>query len=164
MDLYPWVVLLHIIGAFLFAASHGVAIWMSIQIAHERDRTRIAALLDLSATSLAGLYVGLLLLLIGGIWAGIIGGWFGHLWIWLALGLLILITVVMYLVATPYFRSLRAALGIKSQYGPKDAPEPVPAPDAEVLAIAARSPIAILSSVGAGGIAIILFLMVVKPG
>ena len=114
MDLYPWVVLLHIVGAFVFVASHGVAIWMAIQISRERDRTRMAALLDLSASSLGGLYVGLLLLLIGGIWGGILGGWFGKLWIWLALGLVIAISVAMYAVATPYFRTLRAAVGIKS--------------------------------------------------
>ena len=163
MDIYPWVVLLHIVGAFVFVASHGVAIWMAIQISHERDRSRIAALLDLSAASLGGLYTGLLLLLIGGIWGGIIGGWFGRLWIWLALGLVIAISVVMYAVATPYFRTLRAAVGIKSQYGPKDAPDPVALPDADVVALAARSPVAVLSAVGVGGLLIILWLMVVKP-
>jgi hypothetical protein len=163
MELYPWVILLHIIGAFVFAASHGVAIWMAMALSRERDRTRMAALLDLSSASLGGVYVGLVLLLIGGIWGGLIGNWFQALWIWAALVLLIAITVVMYLVATPYFRSLRAAVGIKSQYGPKDAFEPVPLPDAEVVALAARSPVAVLSVVGVGGLVTILWLMVVKP-
>ena len=163
MNLYPWVILLHIIGAFTFAASHGVAIWMAMQLSRERDRVRMAALLDLSAASLGGLYVGLLLLLIGGIWGGLIGNWFASLWIWAALVLLIAITVVMYIVATPYFRSLRAAIGIKSEYGPKDAPDPVALPDAEVAALAARSPVAVLAAVGIGGLVIILWLMVVKP-
>jgi hypothetical protein len=161
--MYQWIVLLHIIGAFLFVASHGVAIWMAIQISREKDRTRIGALLDLSSASLNGLYVGLLLLLIGGIWAGIVRDWFRFGWIWLALVVLIAITVLMYLVATPYFRALRGAVGIRSQYGPKDAPDPVPLSDAEVAAIAARSPVAILSATGVGGLLIILWLMVVKP-
>jgi hypothetical protein len=163
MEIYPWVVLLHIIGAFTFALSHGVAVWMAVQLPKERDRNRIAALLDLSAASLNGLYIGLVLLLVGGIWAGILGGWFGRLWIWLALVLVIGIAVVMYIVATPYFGGLRAAVGIKSQYGKKDAPEPVPQSDAEVAAMAARSPQAILSGVGLGGLVIILWLMVLKP-
>jgi hypothetical protein len=163
MVLYPWVVLLHIVGAFLFAVSHGVAIWMVIQLPRERDRSRIAALLDLSSASLGGLYLGLVLLLVGGIWAGLIGAWFAKIWIWLALVLVIGISVVMYLAATPYFRELRAAVGVRSQYGPKDAPDPVPQSDAEVAAIAARSPVAVLSAVGVGGLVIILWLMVVKP-
>jgi hypothetical protein len=103
------------------------------------------------------------MLLIGGIWAGILGGWFGRVWIWLALALVIGIAVAMYAVATPYFRDLRAAIGIRSQYGPKDAPDPVPQSDAEVAAMAARSPRAVLSAVGVGGLLIILWLMVLKP-
>jgi MFS family permease len=163
VNLYPWVILLHVVGAFMFAASHGVAIWMAIQISRERDRARMGALLDLSSLSLGGVYTGLVLLLIGGIWGGIIGNWFDKVWIWAALVLLIAITVVMYLVATPYFRTLRGALGIKSQYGPKDAPDPVALPDSEVVALAQRSPVAILSAVGVGGLLLILWLMVVKP-
>jgi hypothetical protein len=163
MNIYPWVILLHIIGAFMFTASHGVAIWMALALSRERDRTRIAALLDLSAASLGGVYLGLVLLLVGGIWGGLIGNWFASLWIWIALVLLIAIAVIMYMVATPYFRSLREAIGIKSQYGPKDAPDPVPLSDAEVVALAARSPVAVLSVVGIGGLVIILWLMVVKP-
>jgi hypothetical protein len=164
MVIYPWVVLLHVIGAFVFVASHGVAIWMAIQIRQERDRVRMAALLDLSSASIGGLYVGLLLVLIGGIWAGIAGEWFFHFaWIWVALVVFVAIAVVMYAVATPYFRTLRAAVGIPSQYGPKDAPPPVPLPDEEVAALAARSPVAVLSAVGVGGLLVILWLMVVKP-
>jgi hypothetical protein len=163
MEIYPWVVLLHVVGAFIFALSHGVAIWMAVQLPRERDRNRIAALLDLSSGSLAGVYLGLVLLLIGGIWAGIIGGWFGRLWIWLALVLVIGIAIVMYVVATPYFGNLRAAVGVRAKYGPKDAPDPVPQSDAEVAAMAARSPQAILSAVGLGGLLIILWLMVLKP-
>jgi hypothetical protein len=163
MELYPWIVLLHIVGAFIFVASHGVAIWMVMLLPRQRDRTRMAALLDLSSASLGGLYVGLLLLLVGGIWAGIAGNWFGRLWIWVALGVFIVVAVAMYAVATPYFRTLRGAVGVRSQYGPKDAPDPVPLPDAELQALAARSPVAVLLAAGVGGLVIILWLMVVKP-
>ena len=45
----------------------------------------------------------------------------------------------------------------------KDAPDPVPLPDAEIGAIAARTPVALLSAIGFGGLLIILWLMVVKP-
>jgi hypothetical protein len=163
MTWYPWIVLLHIVGAFLFATSHGVGIWMAVQLRKERDRTRIAALLDLSSSSLNALYVGLLLLLVGGIWAGLVGDWFKFGWIWLALGVFIAITVAMYLIATPFFRTLRAALGMRAPFGPKDAPEPVALPDDEVAALAARTPVNLLAAIGFGGLVIILWLMVVKP-
>ena len=160
---YPWIVLLHIVGAFVFVASHGVAIWMSMQISRERDRTRIAALLDLSSASIGSLYIGLLLLLVGGIWAGIVGDWFKFGWIWLALGLLVAITVLMYLIATPFFSKLRAALGQRTLQTKKTDPDPVPLSDGEIQAIAERAPVASLTAIGVGGLLVILWLMVVKP-
>ena len=160
---YPWIVLLHIVGAFVFVASHGVAIWMSMQISRERDRTRIAALLDLSSASIGSLYIGLLLLLVGGIWAGLVGDWFKFGWIWLALGLLVAITVLMYLIATPFFSKLRAALGQRTLQTKKTDPDPVPLSDGEIQAIAERAPVASLTAIGVGGLLVILWLMVVKP-
>jgi len=160
---YPWIVLLHIVGAFLFALAHGVGVWVAIQIRRERDPRRIAALVDLSGASLNGLYLGLALLLVGGIWAGIVGGWFKFLWIWAALVVLVVVVVLMYLLATPFFKELRTALGQRTMGMPKDAPDPVPLTDAEIGAIAARTPVAVLSAIGFGGLLIILWLMVVKP-
>ena len=135
---------------------------MSVQLARERDPRRIAALLDLSSTSLGGVYGGLGLLLIGGIWAGIDGGFFSRGWIWAAIAVLVAIIVAMYAIATPYFRRLRTALGM-AQYGAKDAVPPAALSDPEILAIAARSPVAVLTIVGFGGLLIILWLMVFKP-
>src|SRR5260221_2321401 len=73
MDLTPyigWILFLHVGGAFVFAAGHGVSIYMAFQVRRERDPARIAALLDLSAASLVAATVGLLLLLVAGIVAG----------------------------------------------------------------------------------------------
>jgi hypothetical protein len=161
--MYHWIVLLHISGAFLFAISHGVGVWVAIQLRRERDPRRIAALLDLSSSSLNGLYFGLLLLLVGGIWAGIVGDWFKFLWIWAALIVLVAIVVLMYVFATPFFKELRTAVGQRTMGMARDAPDPVPRTDAEIVAIAARTPVAVLSAIGFGGLLIILWLMVVKP-
>jgi hypothetical protein len=161
--MYQWIVLLHIIGAFVFVLSHGVAVFVAYELPKQRDSGRIVALLDLSGTSLNAAYLGLLLLLIGGIWAGIYNEWFKFTWIWAALVVFVLITVVMYVVATPYFKRLRIAVGQRAMGYPKDAPDPTPLPEAEILAIAAKSPVAVLSAVGFGGLLIILWLMVLKP-
>jgi hypothetical protein len=161
--MYQWIVLLHIAGAFIFVLSHGVAVYMTYELPKQRDTRRIMALLDLSSASLNGVYLGLLLLLVGGIWAGIDGQHFGRLWIWAALVVLVAIIVVMYAVATPYFKRLRTALGQRVMGMPKDAPDPTPLGEAEILAIAAQAPVVVLSAVGAGGLLIILWLMVLKP-
>ena len=161
--MHQWIVLLHIVGAFIFVAAHGVAMFMVNEIPKQRDSRRIAAMLDLSSTSLVGVYVGLLVLLIGGIWAGIDAALFGRGWIWAALVVLVAIIVVMYLVATPFFKELRTALGQRTQGLAKDAPDPTPLPEAEILAIAARTPVNVLTAVGFGGLLVILWLMVLKP-
>ena len=69
--MYPWIVLLHVVGAFMFVMSHGVAAWVVNEIPKQRDVRRIAALVDLSSTSLTLVYVGLILQLVGVIWAGL---------------------------------------------------------------------------------------------
>lgn len=159
--MYPWIVLLHVIGAFVFVLSHGASAWVALLIRRERDRARISALLDLSSASIGGTYVGLLLLLIGGIWAGIYGGHFGRAWIWAAIGLLVVVIVVMYAVATPYFVRLRAAVGTGVRGAPPD--PALAASDEDLAALAARAPVAMLLAVGTVGLLLILWLMVIKP-
>ena len=161
--MYPWIVLLHIAGAFLFVISHGASAWVVVALRRERDPARIRALADLSSTSLTTAYIGLLLLLVGGIWAGIDHDWFKMAWIWVALVVFIVIAVLMYAIATPYFKRLRIALGQRVMGMPKDAPEPIAAADADIAAIAATAPASLLVAVGLGGLLIILWLMVVKP-
>ena len=158
--MYQWIVLLHIVGAFVFVLSHGVAVYMVNELPKQRDSRRIMALLDMSSASLTGVYVGLLLLLLGGVWAGIDGGHFSRLWIWAAIGVLVAIIVAMYLVATPYFKRLRLSLGRRVMGMPKDGPDPVPLGEAEILAIAAQAPAVVLTAIGVGGLLIILWLMV----
>jgi len=161
--MYPWIVLLHVAGAFIFVIAHGASIWAVNRIRRETEPGRIAALADLSGSSLTLAYVGLLLLLVGGIWAGIYAGFFGSGWIWAALGAFIVIAVAMYAIATPYFKRLRLALGQRVMGLAKDAPDPVPAPDGEIVAIAASAPAMALNVIGFVGLLVILWLMVVKP-
>jgi hypothetical protein len=159
--MYQWIVLLHIVGAFLFVLSHGVSAWMAMLLRGERDRTRIATLLELSTASIGGTYVGLVLLLIGGIWAGIYGGHFGRVWIWAAIGILVIVIVAMYAVATPYFVRLRGAAGVATRGTPAELA--LVATDEELAAMTARAPVALLLGVGFGGLLLILWLMVLKP-
>src|SRR5690349_9877706 len=98
MDLTPyvgWIVFAHVLGAFLFVAGHGVSMVVAFRLRAESDRARMAALLDLSGIALALAYVGLLLLLVAGIVAGVVLGSWGRAWIWVALVLFVLIGFAM---------------------------------------------------------------------
>jgi predicted integral membrane protein DUF2269 len=166
MDLTPyigWIVFLHVAGAFAFVAGHGVSVFVAFQLRRERDRARIAALLDLSAASLITAGVGLLVLLVSGILAGVVLGSFGRLWIWVSLVLLVVIGGLMTPVGGLYYGSIRGAIGQRTR-GLKPAdPDPVPISDDELARLlVSRRPEALLL-LGGVGFLVILWLMMFRP-
>jgi MFS family permease len=163
VDLYPWVVFVHVAAAFLFVLGHGASMWVSDQIKRERDPVRIRALLELSSRSLGLVYGSLIALLIAGIAAGIMGNWFGQGWIWAAIIVLVVIIALMYGLASRYYGQVREAVGLRGYQTPKDAPDPTPVSAEELaLLLDSRRPDAI-ALVGVGGLLILLWLMMFKP-
>jgi hypothetical protein len=163
LDWYPWIVLLHVVGAFGFVFAHGASAFAAFRIRGERDPARVAALLDLSATSLGLMYVSLLLLLIGGIAAGFMGDFWGSLWLWIAIGVLVLVIGAMYPMGSLHYANVRRAVGQKAYGDAKDAPppEPLSGPELEAL-LSSNRPFA-LAAVGGIGLLVIIWLMVMKP-
>lgn len=161
--LLPAIVFVHVASAFVFAAGHGVSMVVAFRLRHETDTAGIRALLDLSGWSLNFAGMGLLVLLVTGILAGIAGGHFGRGWIWASLALLLMIGGSMTPLGAGYFNRVRRGLGIRA--GLKaDEPDPVPLLAAEIAALAAtsRQP-GLLAAIGGGGFLVILWLMTAKP-
>ncbi len=163
MTLYPYIVLLHVAGAFLFVLGHGTSAMVSMRLRQERDPVRVAALLDLSGASLGMMYAGIVVLLIGGVWAAFAGNWWGHAWLWISIGLLIVIMVAMYPLGTQYYGRVRNAVGVRKYNDAKDAQPPTPATPAELAALLSSPRPFQLAAVGGVGLLLILWLMVVKP-
>ena len=166
MDLTPyiaWIVFLHVLGASMFVAGHGVSMFVVFQVRRERDRGKLAALLDLSGWSLAVAGIGLLVLLIAGIVAGIVLSSFGRAWIWVSLVLLVVIGALMTPVGGAYLRELRVAIGQRPRNAKPGDPDPVPVDDAQLAVLQASSKPEVLLLLGAGGFVVILWLMMFKP-
>ncbi|MGH3452685.1 MAG: hypothetical protein ACRDQW_18680 [Haloechinothrix sp.] len=153
---YQWWVFLHIAGVFVFLVAHGVSIGVSMRLRQERDPKRIMALLDVSSSSISGLYVGLVLLLAGGVVAGFVGDWWGQGWIWVALGTLVAVMVLMYAMATNYYKRLRLIVGAMA-----DGSEAVS--DERLAELLAGPRPVVLAVLGSGGLLFILYLMLFKP-
>lgn len=166
MDLTPyigWIIFLHVAGAFAFVAGHGVSMFVAFRLRRERDRSRLAALLDLSTGSMVVALIGLLVLFFSGILAGIVLGSFGRLWIWVSLVLLIGMALAMTPLGITHYSQVRAGIGQRTR-GMKEAdPDPVPVSDAELAALLDSSRAELLLLVGGGGFLVILWLMMFRP-
>jgi uncharacterized membrane protein len=154
--MYPWVVFLHVAGAFGFLLAHGASVAAMLKLRTERKRERIRALIDLSAASMTAFYASIVVLLGAGIMAGFIGNWWRMLWIWISLGLFLVVAAAMYPLGSGYFRRIRIAVGTR----PSGAPM---ASDEEIDELLGSSRPLLVALVGFGGILIILWLMIVKP-
>lgn len=163
MDFYPWLVFIHVSGAFMFVLGHGGSASASVRLHHERDPQRVRALLELSSQSLGVAYIGLAFLLVGGIAAAFVGGWWGHLWIWASIVLLVLIAVVMYPLGSQHYAKVRHIVGLRTYQDKKDAPDPVPGTPGELEALLDSDRPALLTAIGGGGLLVIIWLMIFKP-
>jgi hypothetical protein len=158
MEFYPWFVFAHLAGLVLFAISHGASAFMAFRVRGARDRQTVAALLEVGAMSISPMYGGLLLLIIGGLGAAWVANLWGQPWIIASIVVFILVLVTMWAVASPYYMNLRKAL---AEMGPDGNPAMT---DASLFAqLDSRRP-EILAAVGTGGLLLLVWLMVIKPG
>lgn len=151
---YPWFVFVHLVGLVLFSISHGVSIAGAQAIRAERDPAVIAARLDTSKKAVGISYVSLVLLGVGGLGAAWVGGLLLAPWIVASYVVLAVVLIVMWAVATPYYIRLRTAIG--------DGSGEALSPEAAALLGSRRYDV--LTAVGAVGLVVLVWLMVLKPG
>jgi hypothetical protein len=164
--LRTWLVFLHVVSVLGFIAVHGISAGVTFKVRGERDRQRIAAYLELSNTYLNVMYVFLVGILLTGIAAGIVGGWWtsGRLWIWAALVTFVVVALAMYITPTPHFDALRHAVGLQTYNDRrKGIAAPPPASDEEIGRLLASSRPLVGAIVGIIGILILAWLMMLKP-
>ncbi|HEX6330658.1 MAG TPA: hypothetical protein VF129_05130 [Actinomycetota bacterium] len=153
---YRWWKVLHVLGVLGFVAFHGVSILVAFRLRKERDRTRIAELLQFSGSSVLGMYMSLLALIVFGVVAGFAGSWWGFWWIWISIALLVLTIVEMSAVARPYYESLKEAIQLR--------PSGVPRRSDEELDLMLRSRLAMFNAAwGLAALVVIAWLMIWKP-
>jgi MFS family permease len=162
--MYAWLVLLHVLSTLGFLLAHGASAAVMLRLRAEREPARIHALLDLSRAVSGAVAITLLLILLTGIIGGFMGDWWGWGWIWVALVLLIAISVVMSFLGRLYFDRVRHAIGVPTDDDTKKkiAPPPALPPDQLVAVLNSGRPM-LLAVVGLGGLAVITWLMMLKP-
>ena len=154
---YNWWKLLHVLGVLAFVMYHGVSMIVGLRLRKERDRIRIAELLQFSGSSVRGMYVSLAWLTVFGVIAGIQSGVYTHQgWFWVSIGVLVAVSAEMSIVARPYYQRLKEAVEIR--------PSGVPRRSDEELASMMRSRLSLANAAfGFAALLFIAYLMIFKP-
>lgn len=153
---YNWWKFLHVIGVLGFVMFHGVSVVVAFRLRKERDRVRIAELLQFSGSSTLGMYVSLGVLILSGVIAGFALDWWRFWWIWISIGILVATIVEMGALARPYYQQLKDAIQLR--------PSGVPRKSDEELDLLLRSRASTLTAVwGIAALVIITWLMIWKP-
>jgi len=136
---YGWIVYLHVASVLGFLALHGVSVVIPWQLRRNQDPAGARLLLLLSISTVRFAYGFLVAAVVTGVLAGLAGHWWGQRWIWAALVLVIVMMGVMGAMSRGYHEARQAG-----------------------GAVARPNPVG-FTVVGAGGLLILLWLMVLKP-
>ena len=142
--MYQWLVFVHLASVMGLLLVHPVTV--AFHLKQERDDTRIRELLEVSEAASALRWAFFYLVVASGIVLGFMAGLWGTAWIWAALAIFVLIGVVM---------NVYGGRTIDRIADTKD--------DAEMERLLTRFRPAILAVTGAGGLLIVLYLMLFKP-
>ncbi len=159
--MYEGLKLIHVASAFGFILAHGASGAVALMLRKEREPSRVAALLDLSRAALGpATWTAALVMLASGIWLGFLADWWGRWWIWISIVTLVVVMGAMTPLGAMPLNRIREAVGIAAD--PKK-PAPTPATPSELEAILDRWDPRPLTTVGLGGLLLIIALMVLKP-
>ncbi len=156
--MYRFWVFVHLVGVVGFLVTHGVSMWAMFAVrAVGTDRDRILDGCENSKTARVPMYISFGVLLLGGIAAGIDGALFAQWWLLASLGILLVLTASMSMIATPHMKRLREGCT-------RWADGTYTLTDEELEAVLNGPATMITAVTGTAGVLVIVFLMVFKPG
>jgi hypothetical protein len=164
--LLPWLNLIHVLAVMAFILVHGVSGLLSLRIRGERDRARITSMVEVSSAFPDWGWVALAVVFFGGILSGIAGGWWtsGRLWIGASVAVFLAVVVLMTPIGSGYMNAVRHAVGLATSDDVRKRLEPPqPASDEELARIVGSSRPIVAAAIGLGGIAVLTWLMMMKP-
>ena len=153
--MYQWLVFAHLVGLVIFALCHGVSLFVAFRVRRIDDPAVAAGYLELSQSANRAMYLGLLLLAVGGIGAASVNNLWGQVWVWSSVVVLIAVIALMYVVGASYYYGLRDALAGKGGVEPMTSEQ-------LTERLATRRP-EWLAAIGGVGLVILVWLMVLKP-
>ncbi len=162
--MYPWLVFVHVFSGFVFFLAHGASAFVLLKMRQERDVERIRALLDLRTYAAPAMTWSVAVLFLSGVVAGFVGQFWGKVWIWASLFLIILVSVPMTFWGRMYFERVNKAIGLEyTLKGSKPSPAEKPVSAKELEAVLEGGKPGWVAGAGLVGLAVIVWLMMFKP-
>jgi hypothetical protein len=161
--MYQALKFLHVLAAFTFVMGHGASVALSFRLKHEKEISRVQAMLDLSGSMWVVYMLSLLLMFIVGIILSFMGDWWSEGWVWASTISFIVVTVWMFYLGQKDYHPLRKAFGMPFRDLKGEHPAEEPAAEAEREALIAATKPHLMMLVAYGGFAFILWLMMDKP-
>jgi hypothetical protein len=134
---------------------------MALRLRQEKTPDGIRSLTDLSKRTSNVMYAFLVLIIITGLFLGFQGRWWSHGWIWAALVLLIVTIGVMSALGRGY-TAVRGAVGLPVRAGREVKTMPPVSPD-ELRRVVDAAPAGAMTAIGVVVLALLFWLMILKP-
>ncbi len=171
---YRWLVFVHVASILLLLLLHGGVVAVTYALRQERKPERIAALLELSLKTFDSsrvfgriFWIDFLVVVFSGIGLMVFGGFWRHAWPWLSIVVFIAIFAAMGAMGSGSMTEVRKAVGApwvkrSGMKKPEKQPAGEPNPAGIEAALVGLRP-GVLSAIGVGGFAVLLWLMMFKP-
>ncbi len=161
---YQSVLLIHFASIAAFLLAHSVSWFVAFRLTTEHNPENICRLLNLSRKSLRLMYIPFMAVFITGVILGFMGNWWGRLWIWAALGVGLVLSIAMSALGTLYYDRVRIAVGLPPFHPPRQkSPSATSTTPEELSMLLSTARLQVLASIGIIGLAVIMWLMTVKP-
>ncbi|MDQ2933708.1 MAG: hypothetical protein M3R49_01795 [Chloroflexota bacterium] len=158
--MYQWLIYLHVFAVLCFLLAHGVQAAVMLQLRHATEPEKAFAMFEaLSELTLIRVLLGVVV--VTGLLAGALGPWWDRAWFWLAIVVLLLITLAMRRWGAGYYTLIENAATAALEERQAD-PTAKVAMERFAVARASWEPIW-MTVIGVGGLAVILWLMIFKP-
>jgi preprotein translocase subunit Sec61beta len=165
MNLYNWLLFLHILFAFIFSFAHGTSLAVAFRLPAEKDAKARAALLAITGSVIAPMYGGFIGMSVCGVALGVIAAWWKQGWWWLSIVLMLGVFIWMIWYSRKYYSPIRKALGLHyvTRFTVEHQAGGVSASEEEVSRLIALTQPRMITWVSFIVTALVLYLMTFKP-
>ncbi len=160
--MYGWLLFAHIASVAGFLLAHGTSAAMALRLRSEKTTDGIRSLAELSKLTSGVMYSFIALIAISGAFLGFQGRWWGRAWIWTALAVLI-VTIGAMSALGGRFNAVRGAVGLPAWDRRGKVTTSAPGSADEIRRAVEAAPTGVITAIGVVALALLLWLMILKP-